>query len=249
MAGLPRRSLLVARLRGDLGEDLSGSGQEVILDELRRVILDGDAPPGTAIPVDEVAELFGVSRIPVRESLKTLIGEGLVEHRPRYGYTVAQLTLAELHEIYVLRGVLEQAALAAAVLAATAADYVTVRQAYDVLCAAQLASDHRGYHRESRRFHLALLAPARTQRLLRMLESAWNLTEPVRPMARIPSTERAALHDEHRDMLDAFVTRDELRLLAVSAEHHRHLEESIAALPQDSGAFTWVAPDAGDPAV
>lgn len=108
MPGRPRRSVLIARLRGDLGE-LAGCGQQVILDELRRVILDGDAPPGTAIPVDEVAELFGVSRIPVRESLKTLIGEGLVEHRPRSGYTVAQLTLSELHEIYVLRGVLEQA--------------------------------------------------------------------------------------------------------------------------------------------
>jgi len=190
MPGRPRRSALIARLRGDLGE-LTGSGQQVILDELRRVILDGDAPPGTVIPVDEVAELFGVSRIPVRESLKTLTGEGLVQHRPRSGYTVAQLTLAELHEIYLLRGVLEQAALASAVPAATPADDRLVQQAYDDLCAAQLTHDHRGYHRESRRFHLALLAPARSRRLMRMLESAWNLTEPVRPMAQIPNTDRS----------------------------------------------------------
>ena len=241
MPGRPRRSALIARLRGDLGE-LTGSGQQVILDELRRVILDGDAPPGTVIPVDEVAELFGVSRIPVRESLKTLTGEGLVQHRPRSGYAVAQLTLAELHEIYVLRGVLEQAALASAVPAATTADDRLVQQAYDDLCAAQLTHDHRGYHRESRRFHLALLAPARSRRLMRMLESAWNLTEPVRPMAQIPNTDRAALHEEHRDMLDAFVARDSERLLAVSALHHRHLEDSIAALPQDSSMLAWSGP-------
>jgi len=241
MPGRPRRSALIARLRGDLGE-LTGSGQQVILDELRRVILDGDAPPGTVIPVDEVAELFGVSRIPVRESLKTLTGEGLVQHRPRSGYTVAQLTLAELHEISLLRGVLEQAALASAVPAATPADDRLVQQAYDDLCAAQLTHDHRGYHRESRRFHLALLAPARSRRLMRMLESAWNLTEPVRPMAQIPNTDRAALHEEHRDMLDAFVARDSERLLAVSALHHRHLEDSIAALPQDSSMLAWSGP-------
>src|SRR6476620_692925 len=137
MAGRPRRSLLIARLRGDLA-DVTGSGQQVILDELRRVILDGDAPPGTVIPVDEVAELFGVSRIPVRESLKTLIGEGLVDHRPRSGYTVAQLTLAELSEIYLLRGVLEQAAMTSAVGAATASDDRQVQWAYDDLCRAQL---------------------------------------------------------------------------------------------------------------
>ena len=249
MPGRPRRSVLISRLRGDhqFG-DLSGSGQQVILDELRRVILDGDAPPGTVIPVDEVADLFGVSRIPVRESLKTLIGEGLVEHRPRSGYTVAQLTLSELHEIYVLRGVLEQAALASAIPSATAADDLSVREAYDALCAAELAGDHRGYHRESRRFHLALLAPARTHRLMRMLESAWNLTEPVRPMAQIPAPDRAALHEEHRDMVDAFVARDADRLLAVSALHHRHLEDSIAALPQDSSVFAWSGPpDDGPP--
>lgn len=85
VAGPPRRSLLIARLRGDLGDDLAGSGQQVILGHLRRVILDGDVLPGTAIPVDEVAELFGNSRIPVREALKTLVGEGLVDHKPRSG--------------------------------------------------------------------------------------------------------------------------------------------------------------------
>jgi len=79
-------------------------------------------------------------------------------------------------------------------------------------------------------------------RLMRMLESAWNLTEPVRPMAQIPTTDRAALHEEHRDMLDAFVGRDSERLLAVSALHHRHLEDSIAALPQDSSMLAWSGP-------
>jgi len=240
----PRRSVLIARLRGDSGHGRAGSGQQVILDELRSIILDGDAPPGTAIPVDEVAELFGVSRIPVRESLKTLIGEGLVDHRARSGYTVAQLTLSELSEIYVLRGMLERAAMTSALAAATPADDESARTAYDDLCAAQDAADHRGYHRESRRFHLALLAPAKTQRLLRMLESAWNLTEPARPMSQIPEGDRAALHREHRDMLEAFIARDQARLLAVSAAHHQHLEDSIAALPADSRLLAWSEPEA-----
>jgi DNA-binding GntR family transcriptional regulator len=129
--------------------------------------------------------------------------------------------------------------------AANSADDELVREAYDALCAAELAGDHRGYHRESRRFHLALLAPARSRRLMRMLESAWNLTEPVRPMAQIPAPDRAALHEEHRDMVDAFVARDAQRLLAVSALHHRHLEDSIAALPQDSSMLAWSGPPDG----
>src|ERR671925_2399051 len=82
-----RRSALVDRLV----VDQPGRPQQAILDELRRVILDGAVPPGTPIPLADVAELFGVSQIPVRESLKTLIGEGLVTHQRNFGYSVAQL--------------------------------------------------------------------------------------------------------------------------------------------------------------
>ena len=99
-----------------LAVDRTGSApQQRIVDELRRVILDGAVPPGTPIPVGEVAELFKVSHIPVRESLKTLTAEGLVQHRPNAGYAVAQLTGSELAEMYIARETLESAAMAAAI--------------------------------------------------------------------------------------------------------------------------------------
>ena len=100
-----RRSVLLTQLV----IDAPGSPQQTILDELRRVILSGSAPPGTPIPLGDVADVFGVSRIPVRESLKTLVGESLVDHRHQFGYTVAQLTPAELREMYIVRETLEAA--------------------------------------------------------------------------------------------------------------------------------------------
>lgn len=110
-----RRSALLDELR----VDVPGRPQDVILEELRRAFLSGAAPPGTPIPVGEVAELFGRSRIPVREALETLIGEGLVTHRQNHGYIVAQLTIAELREMYLVRETLESASLTAAVRKAT----------------------------------------------------------------------------------------------------------------------------------
>jgi len=86
-----------------LSSDHPGLSQQAILDEVRRAILSGAVPPGSPIPVDETADLFGVSRIPIREALKTLIGEGLVDHQPRAGYTVARLTVQEFREIYLVR--------------------------------------------------------------------------------------------------------------------------------------------------
>jgi len=103
------------------------SGPQV-LSELRRVIASGQVPPGSPIPLDDVAAFFGVSLIPVREALKTLLGEGLLDHQPRLGYTVTQLSPAEIDELYVVRGALEAAALDAAVRNAGTADHERAAQ-------------------------------------------------------------------------------------------------------------------------
>jgi DNA-binding GntR family transcriptional regulator len=233
MPGPRRRSVLIARLVNEH----PGSSQAAILEELRRCLLEGDVPPGTPIPPDEVAAVFGVSRIPVRESLKTLIGEGLVEHRPNAGYTVAKLTTEELSEMYLVREVLETAALTAAVASAGPEDDASARAAHQALARAIVANDVRAYHRESRHFHFALVRPCGMRRLLKMFESAWNITEPVQPMAHVAESDRAKLHRDHDDMLTAFVARDAAALLRTAGTHHRRLESSLQTLPRHTGLF------------
>ena len=95
-------------LVAQLAETRSGNTRANVLEELRRLILSGSVPPGTQIPPAEVAYAFAVSAIPVREALKTLIGEGLVDHRPHGGYNVSLLSVEELHEICFVRGVLRR---------------------------------------------------------------------------------------------------------------------------------------------
>jgi DNA-binding GntR family transcriptional regulator len=233
MSGPRRRSALLARL----ADHPAGSTQSVILDELRGIILHGEVPPGSAIPVDAVATAFGVSRIPVREALMTLIGEGLVDHRPNAGYRVAMMTASEFTEIYLVREALETAALRAAVGLATPDDDEQAWAAHGALDAAITAYDGRLYHRESRRFHLALIRPCRMRRLLHMLDAAWNMTEPLQPMSHLGGAERAVLHADHAGMLAAFCARDAEALTAVFAEHHHRLQAAIGALPQDTGLF------------
>lgn len=209
--------------------------QQTIVDELRRVILDGAVPPGTPIPVSEVADLFGVSAIPVRESLKTLTGEGLVAHQTNIGYAVAQLTASELAEMYIVRETLESAALAAAVVRATDDERAHVSEVNRLLEDAVTEDDPQAYHRQSRLFHMGLTRPSGMPRLIHMLESAWNITEPVQVMVHVAHSQRARLHEDHRELLDAFLARDVDRLLASSAAHHRILNEVVATLPADSG--------------
>ncbi len=172
MSGPPPSSVIVSRLFcANPGQPTT---QVEILGELRRVILAGDAPPGTPIPLDLVAQFFVVSPIPVREALKTLIGEGLVDHEPRGGYRVAEVTHDELREFYLIREVLEAAALRSAVARAAPADDEQAAAIHAGLGEALADHDYRLYHRDSRRFHLALLAPSGMHRLLHMFELAWT---------------------------------------------------------------------------
>jgi len=226
-----RRSVLLTQLV----IDAPGSPQQAILDELRRVILSGSAPPGTPIPLGDVADVFGVSRIPVRESLKTLVGESLVDHRHQFGYTVAQLTPAELHEMYIVRETLESAALAVAVEQATEEDHEHAVEVNSRLEIALRYDDSQSYHCESRNFHLALTRPSQMLRLLHMFEAAWNITEPVQPMVHVAGVDRQVLHSDHTAMLDAFLRRDATALLTASEIHHRRLDTVIATLPTDTG--------------
>lgn len=74
---------------------------------VRRAIHERVLPPGQFVNQDELARQFGVSRIPLREALRTLAGEGLITMRPGQGAIVAELNAAEVKELYGLRLLLE----------------------------------------------------------------------------------------------------------------------------------------------
>ncbi|MGA9376475.1 MAG: GntR family transcriptional regulator [Mycobacterium sp.] len=228
--GLRRSALL-----DSLETERAGTSQHGALAELRRAILYGGVPPGTPIPLAEVAEMFGISQIPIREAVKTLVAEGLVAHRRNGGYTVALLTAQELREMYIVRETLESASLTAAVHNATDTDRATAVIANQRLEQAIRDGDAAAYHRGSREFHSALTRPSRMHRLLHMLEGAWNVTEPVQSMVHVSHADRAELHADHRAMLEAFLAGDVAALLAVAELHAARLNAVIETLPRDTG--------------
>ena len=197
--------------------------QEAVLQELRRRIHDGELRPGTVIRVDAVAGALGVSRIPVREALMILEGEGLVTHRPHVGFTVPSLTAEELEEIYFVRALLEDEALRRALENTTDADRAAAREA----CRAAEDALHQGqlnaFSDNGRRFHEALLVPCRMPRLLRLLAGLWEATESYRAANRLDRSGQEILQAEHQIMLDAFVAGDEQRLIEAAEQHRQHL--------------------------
>lgn len=78
-----------------------------LLDRLRQVVLSGDYPAGTALSETSLAQEFNVSRTPVREALKQLQAEGLVEIRPKVGTFVREPSRREIVEMFQLKEILE----------------------------------------------------------------------------------------------------------------------------------------------
>lgn len=110
--------------------------RDIVCDELRSLIINGDYPPGAHLVEDRLARELGVSRNPVREALRVLQAEGFIDMIPRRGAIVATLSDEEVRDIFDVRMALERLA---AQLAARRAEPDDVEEMQRILETAQAA--------------------------------------------------------------------------------------------------------------
>jgi DNA-binding GntR family transcriptional regulator len=94
-------------LRGERLGTRHGSLGKFVADELRRGILIGQRKPGDRLVEDRLSSELGVSRVPIREALRLLAAEGLVEVQPRRGASVAEFSAELAHDLVDVRAMLE----------------------------------------------------------------------------------------------------------------------------------------------
>ena len=203
------------------------TAQDAVLAALREDIRTGLLGPGAQIVQEALAERYGVSRVPLREALKTLESEGQVTYYPHRGYFVTELSVADLLEVYRLRALLEAEAIRAAVptlgdddvdaLAELAADVDTASSAGDLVEVTAA----------NRRFHFALFDAAGMPRLSRLLRQLWEATDAYRSLYFQAEPNRRRVAGEHAAMVAALRARD---ADAVVALHDRHRENSVVAV-------------------
>ncbi|GGK20764.1 GntR family transcriptional regulator [Deinococcus malanensis] len=210
---------------------------DLVRDSLRQAILTGDLTPGTRLSVPELARQLQVSRSPVREAVLLLVGEGLAVEHSRRGVEVAQLSLADLLELYELRAATDSLAAALAAERMTTTDLAALRGVMDAQGAAALR-DPRQFRTLDRRFHQIIVQTSGNARLVRHAEllsremclaDHWRLdTEAHLKLS----------HEEHRTIERALRQRDahgaeqamraHLRRVACSVQTHHcpHLSPS-----------------------
>ena len=146
----------------------------VIEERLRSAILDGRLPPGTAIRQQELATLFGVSRMPVREALRQLEAQSLLKVEMHKGAVVAPLIGEDAVDTYALRVLLETEALRQSIPLLDANDIASARGYIQQL---ENETRHAEIGRLNRLFHMSLYSKAPNKKLLRLIEDELNEEE------------------------------------------------------------------------
>ena len=210
------------------------TAQAAVLTELRRAIVHGEMEPGSAIPQEAIAERFGVSRVPVREALKILEGEGRVLYQPNRGYTVSRLDAEELLGIYRLRKLLESYAVTLGVPRLT--KEVTSRM--DAFLVEMDAFAEEGNINRltdaNRGFHFSLFEASGEKRLVKMIRGLWDSSDPYRSIYFVGEGNRHAVQDEHRGIMEAVKRRDTDSLIDQLDQHRDRAQKVLQELLQSS---------------
>ena len=204
--------------------------QEETLALLRGDLVNGHLPPGSQVLQESLALRYGVSRVPLREALKVLQGEGHQVHHRHRGYFVAELSVADLVEVYRLRELLEAEAISLAVPLLSDDDLRALTEAATEVERCGASGDLAGLAVANRQFHFLLFDASDSSRLVRLLRQLWDTTDVYRGVyfAQRPNRDRIEL--EHRKLLVALDKRLTSVAIEVQADHRDHSVLTVRAL-------------------
>lgn len=182
--------------------------QQHVYSQLREMILTSKLQPGEWLRQEQLAALFGVSRTPVREALRMLSQEQLVEFVPNYGVRVVPLSWEEFEELYALRIGLEGLAARLTAERATEEDIAALRKSLKEIAVLAEQGNLREYLREEWKFRLKCYAILKRPRLMQKIK---HLREHAERYLRLAYTVEGKVHeslDFHRRLLEAIANHD-----------------------------------------
>ena len=194
---------------------------------LRDLIVEGELVPGSRVPEKSLCERFGVSRTPLREALKVLGSEGLLELLPNRGATVARLTVADLDEMFPVMGALEALAGELACTQITDEEIAEVRALHYQMVLHHTRGELSEYFALNQRIHERILDAARNPTLVRMYRGLAGRVRRARYVANMSKVRWDQAVEEHGEILDALSARDGPRLAEILKKHLHNKCETV----------------------
>ncbi len=196
---------------------------QIAYEEIRSRILQGMLAPGERLVIDQLASEFGVSKVPIREAVDRLIGEGWLERSPHIGPFVPMLTSDEVRETAMLRAALESDAIA----------HATPRHTDESLAEAELSLRSMGagdgdFATLNVRFHTALIRPCPYDQLRSMAIELMSRAARFHTVLRLGDYANPT-QEEHEELLGAVRAGDPDRAGDLTREHIVRAAEKLEA--------------------
>lgn len=207
---------------------IGATAPEIATAVLREAILDGAIPASDPLPQDLIAGRLGISKIPVREALRSLEAEGLVRFVPNRGAIVAPLSVQELGEIVEMRVALEPMALRLAIPHLTDAD---LRRAISLVVDLDEAGDPAIQSRLNWNLHATLYSRAGRGLLLSTIRGLHTRVDRYMRVVLSDARHHRESQREHRALIKACRNRDVEAATTILREHvERHTADAEALL-------------------
>jgi DNA-binding GntR family transcriptional regulator len=203
-----------------------GNTPELIASAMRSAILQGRLKSNQPLRQDQIAEQFGVSKIPVREAMVQLRAEGLIVFVPNRGFVVSELSPAEVEEIYIMRMALETKALERAIPKLRSADMIRAASVLDI---SEVEDDSSQWSELNWEFHATLYQAAQLPRLLGAIEVLHNNVARYLLIYLGGLSARDASQAEHKKLLQACQKRDVDRAVKILQQHLTRASSHLVA--------------------
>ena len=205
--------------------------REIAYEVLKKAIITGEIPAGERIVETDYADRLHISRTPLREALRKLERDGLVEYVMRRGVVVRAFTIDDVREIYTIRNSLEMLTLPAIIEKATREDIDSLRERLSEMDRLQEKDDIEGLSPLARAFHWELTSICGQKRILRVIEGQDEYIRRFSAMSIRQENRRSPAHEEHHKLVDYVEAKDLERFTELTRKHiERSMENCVAAL-------------------
>jgi DNA-binding GntR family transcriptional regulator len=208
------------------------SASDVIFDALREAINSGELAEGETLRQDQIARLFNVSRIPVREALARLEEHGLVETQRYRGAVVSSLSPKEIAEIFEFRALLEPQVIQHSV-ERMSAETLDMAKAYCKAFATE--KDSAKWGELNRNFHSSLYRDSGRPYYLQVINAALDQVDRYLRAQLVLTKGMARARREHQLILDACIKRDAERAAELTRDHIMGASRSLIEFLESAG--------------
>jgi DNA-binding GntR family transcriptional regulator len=203
---------------------------------LRERILSNDIRPGTRLVMRDVANQYRASDIPVREALRMLERDGLVETAPYRGARVTTLTAKEVKETYFIRSHLESIATGLAAERITDAELTELDSLMAAMREAVDAQDGPTFSDLNQEFHRRIVASCGNDMLRELTMDIWQRHSGFQRVFRMVPERLAISQHEHEGIMDAVRDHDAERAASLALLHKLSVRDSVSTLVDEDGS-------------